>query len=141
MIFLFYGGFCFLNLCKYIDQSVFPSVIKLHCVKRIRIGDYSGPYFSRIFPHSDFVSLRIQSECGKNADQNNCKYGNFYAVPLHKRNPKALKTITELSVFCQISSMRSLYLKQIWNILNHFNRNISFDPERSSVFSNVSYQC
>ena len=37
----------------------------IHCVKTVRIRSYSGPHFSRIFPHSDYVSLRIQSECGK----------------------------------------------------------------------------
>ena len=41
-----------------------------HYVKSVRIQCYSGPHFSRIFPHSDWirkdgVSLRIQSECGK----------------------------------------------------------------------------
>ena len=88
---------------------------KNHCVKCFRIQNYSGPHFSRIFPHSDCisVSLCIQSECGKmrekcsispysvrmrenagkmqylsvfspnagkwgkNADQNNSKYGLF----------------------------------------------------------------
>ena len=122
----------------------------LHCVKSVRIRSYSAPHFSPVFQDSNwirkdtsyvFVFSPNAGKCGKNADQNNCKYGNFYAVLLHKRNPKALKTIAELSVFCQTSSMRSLCLKQIWNILNHFNRNISFDSERSSVFSNVSYQC
>ena len=40
----------------------------------MRIRSYSGPHFSRIFPH---LSLRIQSECGENADQNNFEYGHF----------------------------------------------------------------
>ena len=33
-----------------------------HCVKIARIRSYSGPHFSRIFPHSD---------------QNNSEYGHF----------------------------------------------------------------
>ena len=43
---------------------------------------YSGPYFSRIFPHSDWIRRDTVSvispnagKCGKNADQNNSKYG------------------------------------------------------------------
>ena len=34
-------------------------------VKKVRIRSYSGPHFSRIFPHSDWISPRIQSECRK----------------------------------------------------------------------------
>ena len=51
--------------------------------KSTHIRSYSGPHFSFIFPHSESIrrdmerSLRIQSECGKNADQNNSKYGHF----------------------------------------------------------------
>ena len=45
-------------------------VLAQHCIKCVRIRSYSGPHFSRISPHSewirrDTVSLRIQSECGK----------------------------------------------------------------------------
>ena len=53
------------------------------CVKGVHTRSYSGPHFSRIFPHSDWIridTLRIQSnagKCGKNADQNNSKYGHF----------------------------------------------------------------
>ena len=39
-----------------------------HCLKRVRIRSYSGPHFSRIFLHSDWI--RRDTECGKNADQN-----------------------------------------------------------------------
>ena len=43
-----------------------------HYVKSVRIRSYSGPHFSRIFPHSDWIQIRryteylcIQPECGK----------------------------------------------------------------------------
>ena len=38
-----------------------------HNVKSVRIRSYSGPHFSCVFTHSDWirVSLRIQSKCGK----------------------------------------------------------------------------
>ena len=57
-----------------------------HCVKRVRIRRYSGPHFSRIFLHSDWIRsdtpyLSVFSpnagKCGENADQNNSKYGHF----------------------------------------------------------------
>ena len=55
--------------------------VKFHCVKRVGIRSYSGPYFPvfelnaerygevRIFPYS--VQLR------ETTDQNNCEYGHF----------------------------------------------------------------
>ena len=43
------------------------SVSNLHCVKSVRIWSYSGPYFAAFGLNTEryFVSLRIQSECGK----------------------------------------------------------------------------
>ena len=58
----------------------------MHCVKIVRIPSYSGPHFSHIFPHSDWIRrdteyLSIFSpnvgKCGKNADQNNSGYAYF----------------------------------------------------------------
>ena len=50
-----------------------------HCVKSVRIRSYSGLHFPAfgLNTERDGVSLRIQSECGKNADQNNSEYGFF----------------------------------------------------------------
>ena len=31
-----------------------------HCVKRVRIRSYSGPHFSRIFPHSDWIRREME---------------------------------------------------------------------------------
>ena len=62
-----------------------------HCVKSVHIRSFSGPHFSLIFPHSDWIRrdtdygvseyLSLFSpnagKCGKNADQNNSEYGHF----------------------------------------------------------------
>ena len=57
-----------------------------YCVKRVRIRSYSGPHFSRIFPHSDWIRrdtpyLSVLSsnveKCGRYADQNNSEHGFF----------------------------------------------------------------
>ena len=56
---------------------------KYHCVKRVRIGSFSGPYFSALGLNTDIygVNLLSQSECGKmrirkisNADTFNIVY-------------------------------------------------------------------
>ena len=44
---------------------------ELNCLKSVRIRSYSGPHFPA------FGLLCIQSECEKNADQNNSGYGHF----------------------------------------------------------------
>ena len=51
----------------------------LHCIKSVRIWSYSGPHFSRIFRHSEYLSVFSPNagKCGKNADQNNSEYGHF----------------------------------------------------------------
>ena len=38
--------------------------------------------FSRIFLHSDWYSVRMQENAGKNADQNNSEYGYFLGSAL-----------------------------------------------------------
>ena len=57
-----------------------------HCVKSVRIRSYSGPHFSRVFPHSDWIRrdnlyLSVFSpnagNSGENTDQNNSEYGHF----------------------------------------------------------------
>ena len=52
------------------------------CVKSLPNRSYSGPYFSCIFSHSDWIrSLSVFSpnagKRGKNDDQNNSEYGHF----------------------------------------------------------------
>ena len=36
-----------------------------HCVKSVRIRSYSGPHFPAFGLNTEYVSLHIQSECGK----------------------------------------------------------------------------
>ena len=47
--------------------------ISLICVKSMRIRNYSGPHFPAFGLNTERygVSLRIQSECRENAEQNN----------------------------------------------------------------------
>ena len=57
-----------------------------HCVKSVRIRSYSGPHFSRISRHSDWIRKDTKylsvlnpnaGKWWKNADQNNSKYGHI----------------------------------------------------------------
>ena len=49
-----------------------------HCVKSIQIRSYFWSVFSRIRnEYGYFVSLRIQSECGKIRTRNNSVFGHF----------------------------------------------------------------
>ena len=62
------------------SNNWFKTCDRKHCVKSVRFLSYSGPYFSRIFPHSDWylsVFSPNAGKCRKNADQNNSEYGHF----------------------------------------------------------------
>ena len=50
-----------------IRSSLFQTVAEGHCVERVRIRSYSGPYFPALRLNSEgySVSLSCQSECGK----------------------------------------------------------------------------
>ena len=60
-------------------ESTITSEQNVHCVKSVRIRSYSGPHFPvfRLNTKRYGVSLRIQSKCGKNADQNNSEFEHF----------------------------------------------------------------
>ena len=77
-----------------------------HYVKSVRIGSYSGPHFSHIFPHSDWIRRDTQylsvfrpnaEKCEKNADQNNSEYGqflrsvNFHNIDIYLRKVLKIK--------------------------------------------------
>ena len=53
-----------------------------HCVKSIRIWNYSGPYFPLFGLNTERygVSLHIQSECGKMRIRTNTNTDTFHAV-------------------------------------------------------------
>ena len=63
---------------------------KHHCVKRVRIRSYSGPYFPAFGLNMErySVSLRIHSECGKIQTIITPNTDTFYAV--HITHPNSL---------------------------------------------------
>ena len=89
-----------IRLCQLFHHCVIPylmfikwkiiwetiSIFAYHCVKRVRIRSYSGPHFSRNFPHSDWIRRDTEylsvfspnaGNCEKNADQNNSEYAHI----------------------------------------------------------------
>ena len=57
-------------------------------MKSVRIQSYSGPHFFLHFPAFGLNTERYPNagKCGKNADQNNSKYGHFlHSVTFHKK--------------------------------------------------------
>ena len=58
----------------YVDDLIQTIKKCSHGVKRVRIRSCSGPHFSRIFPHSDWIRRDTPWKSGKNADQNNSEY-------------------------------------------------------------------
>ena len=92
-----------------------------HCVKSVRVRSYSGPLFSRIFPHSDwirrdssylFVFSPNVGKRGKNADQNNSEYGHF--LPSEYGNKSRL-------LFTDTDSL--LYKVETENVYDEFSKN------------------
>ena len=55
---------------------------EIHCVKSVRIRSYSGPHFPAFGLNTEryFVSVRIQSGCGKIRTRITPNTNNFYAV-------------------------------------------------------------
>ena len=73
-------------------------------MKSVRIQSYSGPYFPayRLNTERYGVSFRIQSECEKNADPNNSKYGH-------------LENRVHHNLFCKCrSSLRRFSFKKVF---------------------------
>ena len=60
------------------------SLLWLHCAKSVRIRDYSGPHFSRIFAHSNWIvspySVRMRENAGKMRTRIISNTDTFYAV-------------------------------------------------------------
>ena len=68
-----------------------------HCIKNVRIQSYSGPHFSRIFPHSDWLqrdtcilrispcSVRMRENAGKMRTRITPNTDTFYAVNVTKK--------------------------------------------------------
>ena len=76
-------------------SKLFWALCKLnHYVKSVRIRSYSGPHFSRIFLHLDWIRrdtpyLSVFSpnawKCRINSDQNNSEYGYFLCMLNHSQ--------------------------------------------------------
>ena len=76
------------------NKTFIASIIKgninpSHCVKRARIRSYSGPHFSRIFLHSDWIQIspypvRMRENKGKMRTRITPNADSFYAVIIHK---------------------------------------------------------
>ena len=57
--------------------------LNAQCVKTVRIGSYSGPHFSRIFPNPDWISpysVRMQKNARKMRTRITPNTDTFYAV-------------------------------------------------------------
>ena len=77
----------FVQECIYLGCMCEPTrisknIFSKHCVKSVRIRSYSGPYFPAfgLITERYFVSLRIQSECGKMRTSITSNTDIFYAV-------------------------------------------------------------
>ena len=80
-----------------------------HCVRSVRIRSYSGPHFSRIFPHLDWIRRDTRylcvfssnaGKCGRNADQNN-SYLSLFSPNVGKCGKNAHQDNSEYPHFLQ----------------------------------------
>ena len=93
--------------------NIFCALVRPHFVKSVRIRSYSGPNFSRIFPHSDWIRRDtpylsvISSDAGKfgkNANQNNSGYRHFLRSAKYTRaSPPARKMLSSSNLNTQNS--------------------------------------
>ena len=74
-------------MLKKVLSILLSSFGKAHnCVKRVRIQSYSGPHFSHIFPHSDWIRsispylVRMRENAGKMWTRITPNTDTFYAV-------------------------------------------------------------
>ena len=74
---------------------------KYHCVEGVRIRSYSGPHFSSFGLNIEryFVSLRIQSECGKLRPRKNSVFGHFSRSVGHV-TASSLSHLRPMLLFC-----------------------------------------
>ena len=76
---------------KYILIEIFLSLLSVfnpHCVKRVLIRRFSGPYYAALKLNTEIysVNLRIQSKWGIIRTRKTSQLGTFYAVPLYSFN-------------------------------------------------------
>ena len=87
------------------------------CAKSVPIWSYSGPDFSRFFPHLDctpYLSV-FSPNAGKrvkNADQNNSEYGHFLC------SDHFTETHFIFSIFVSMSRPRSIFVVSIGSVFD-----------------------
>ena len=89
---------CSQKSCKIQRKAPVP---ESHCVKSVRIWNFSGPHFLKFGLNTEIyrVYLCIQSKCEKTEDQRNSEYGHtFHAVSSLKLQTYNLQGF--LSFFC-----------------------------------------
>ena len=99
-----------IKLWHYLEYVFNAPAFSIHYAKSVRIRSYSGPHFSRIFPHLDWIWRDTEylpvfgpnaEKCGKNADQNNSEYGHMNCQILY------LKTNSITLVFYDLLIQKS----------------------------------
>ena len=100
--------FFFLNLDQWRNPDIKKMVIfcYFHCVKSVRIRSYSGPHFSRIFSHSDWI-------------RRDTEHLSVFRPQAGKCTPEKLRTRT---LFPQWESLQMKY----FIFINPFQPNIQF---------------
>ena len=82
-----------------------------HCVKYVRFGSYSGPHFSRIFSHSDWIleilrislySVRMRENAWKIRTRITPNTDTFYAVKCKKKNKSQIWHIVVPHMWCLV---------------------------------------
>ena len=80
-------GVCNVDSETRFKSTMLKSIIAMHtyfhCVKSVRIRSYSDPFFSRIFPHSDWIrpySVRMRENAGKMQIRITLNTDPFYVV-------------------------------------------------------------
>ena len=100
----------------------------LHCVKSVRIRSYSGPHFSHIFPHLDWIRrgasyLSVLSPNSgkrrKNTDQNNSKYWHFLCSATAANN--TCQWLQRIFSWCHFSTTFWIFIKNITIIILYFD--------------------
>ena len=71
-----------ISLLILVRNAKIQLVYGFHCIKSVHIWSYSGPYFPTFGLNTEryFISLRIQSECGKIRTRITPNTDTFYAV-------------------------------------------------------------
>ena len=136
---LFFNYFvllCFLHLCRnfhlhsqwnklkiqiYFNETWSKVLYDKHCVRSVRIQNYSGPYFPAFGLNTEIRSMSPYSvRMWENTDQNNSKYGYLSsngflcAQVARKSNCQNVSTAYTLSLFSKESNLCTKFLTQAY---------------------------